>query len=80
MGWWALQVKTLPCKEKDIQQHPETLQTSLGPSSSAMDRRKVEKCAVVWPIHISDQGCRILWAKAEKIVTSVKLKKSVVVC
>ena len=33
-----MQVKTLPCKEKDkYQQHPETLQTSLGLSSSEMD-------------------------------------------
>ena len=43
-----MQVKTLPCREKDIyQQHPETLQTSLRQSISDEFRPKVEKCAAV---------------------------------
>lgn len=50
-----MQVKTLQCKAKAIyQQHPETPLASLGPSSSEMDWHKVEKCAVVWRVHISN--------------------------
>ena len=50
-----VQIKTLQCKVKALyQQHPEMLPASLGSSSSEMDWHKVEKCAVVWRVHISN--------------------------
>lgn len=47
------------------QQHPETQLTSLGQSSSEMDWPQVEKCAVVWQVHISNSFWKWWQAKEE---------------
>ena len=64
------------------QQHPEMSPASLGPGSPELDRCKVQKCAVVWQVHISNSFLEIMdvvssgpkWKRSILIVISAKFK------